>query len=53
MYNPVLLPSTHVDLHPCDYCDEPVSLDDYLYAKNKGDEGYYCDSCEWLHYFSA
>lgn len=30
-----------------------MSLDDYLYAKNKGDEGYYCDSCEWFHYFST
>ena len=47
------LPSTNAVLHPCDYCDEPIVLDDYLYAKNKGDEGYYCDHCEWLHYFNS
>lgn len=47
------LPSTDALLHPCEYCEEPIELDEYLYAKEIGANGYYCDNCEWFHYFDA
>lgn len=46
-------PTLYDTIHPCVFCEEPVSLMEYLYAKSIHAHGYYCTECEWFHLFEA
>lgn len=38
-------------IHPCDYCADDILLSEILSAKKRNQDGYFCDTCEYKHYF--
>lgn len=37
----------------CEACEEDIPHDEVTFAQEKGYEGYFCEACEYFHYFDA
>lgn len=39
------------NIHICDNCNEVIDPSEIEFALKNNSDGYYCDWCEWFHYF--